>query len=203
METWHWTINKLTEYLQNRDTKWGILQAAARIFDPIGFLSPFTIWVKCLFQQMWARICTGSRSFSDTISTGGHEIHIFTEVHKKVYCAAAYILCLKSNGHCTTSLVASVTLMKCKVTFYVVLFVLFWKCYFYDRNVLICTKMVNYNLLVREKSYSMLPAGGSVASCFSSWILVYFLVLLSEAALNRSKRSSVSSFLLFYRLVVF
>ena len=48
--------NELINFLQNkRDTKRGVLQAAARIFDPIGFLSPFTIRVKCLFQEMWER----------------------------------------------------------------------------------------------------------------------------------------------------
>lgn len=47
-------INELLAFLQNkRDTKRGVLQAAACIFDPIGFLSPFTIPVKCLFQEMW------------------------------------------------------------------------------------------------------------------------------------------------------
>lgn len=28
-------------------------QATAQTFDPVGFLSPFTIQAKCLFQQMW------------------------------------------------------------------------------------------------------------------------------------------------------
>lgn len=32
-----------------------MLQAAARVFDPIGFFSPFTIRVVCLFQKRWER----------------------------------------------------------------------------------------------------------------------------------------------------
>lgn len=61
--TWNTDIDEfvfdtceLTEYLQDRkNTKQGVLQAAARIFDPIGLLSPFIIRVKCLFQEMWER----------------------------------------------------------------------------------------------------------------------------------------------------
>ena len=49
-------VNKLIDFLQyKRDMKRGVLQAAARIFDPVGFLSLFTIRVKCLFQEMWER----------------------------------------------------------------------------------------------------------------------------------------------------
>lgn len=48
--------NELIDFLQNkRDTKRGVLQATAHIFDPVGFLSPFTIRVKCLFQEIWER----------------------------------------------------------------------------------------------------------------------------------------------------
>ena len=49
-------LTSLIEFLKtSTNTKRGVLQAAARIFDPIGFLSPFTIRVKCLFQKMWER----------------------------------------------------------------------------------------------------------------------------------------------------
>lgn len=140
--------NELIEYLQDkRDTKRGVLQAAARIFDPIGFLSPFTIRVKCLFQEMWERgiawdqdlpedlaekwhqwcseisclktiainRCYDVKNDSDDLnphdanSTEKREIHVFTDASERAYCAAAYLRCVKSNGHCTTSLVASKT----------------------------------------------------------------------------------------------
>lgn len=32
-----------------------MLQTSARIFDPINSLTPFTIRVKCLFQELWER----------------------------------------------------------------------------------------------------------------------------------------------------
>lgn len=31
------------------------MKSSARIFDPIGFLIPFMMRVKCLFQEMWRR----------------------------------------------------------------------------------------------------------------------------------------------------
>ena len=37
------------------NTKRSVLQTSVRIFDPKGFLTPFTIWVKCLFQELWER----------------------------------------------------------------------------------------------------------------------------------------------------
>ncbi|XP_042145402.1 uncharacterized protein LOC121835341 [Ixodes scapularis] len=37
----------------NRNTKRSVLQASARIFDPLGFLAPYVIRVKMLFQRMW------------------------------------------------------------------------------------------------------------------------------------------------------
>ena len=49
-------LRNLMDFLKDkRYTKRGMLQAAARVFDPIGFLSPFTIRVVCLFQKMWER----------------------------------------------------------------------------------------------------------------------------------------------------
>lgn len=45
-------LRNLIDFLKNKsNTKRGVLQAAAHIFGPIGFLSPFTIRVKCLFQK--------------------------------------------------------------------------------------------------------------------------------------------------------
>lgn len=37
------------------NTKRNVLQTSSRIFDPIGFLTPFTIRVKYLLQKMWER----------------------------------------------------------------------------------------------------------------------------------------------------
>lgn len=141
--------NELIEFLQNkRDTKRGVLQTAARIFDPIGFLSPFTIRVKCLFQEMWERGILWDENIPLDLAKTWHqwcseishlkritiprrydedndikikcdetsakatverEMHVFTDASEKAYCAAAYLRCIKGNGECTTSLIASKT----------------------------------------------------------------------------------------------
>ncbi|XP_064470239.1 uncharacterized protein LOC135384992 [Ornithodoros turicata] len=36
-----------------QETKRAVLQASARVFDPLGFLAPYTIRVKILFQELW------------------------------------------------------------------------------------------------------------------------------------------------------
>lgn len=40
---------------KRENTKGSVLKLSARIFNPIGFLTPFTVRVKCLFQEMWIR----------------------------------------------------------------------------------------------------------------------------------------------------
>ncbi|GFT59633.1 reverse transcriptase domain-containing protein [Nephila pilipes] len=36
-------------------TKRNVLQSAGKIYDPVGFLSPYTIKLKCLLQELWLR----------------------------------------------------------------------------------------------------------------------------------------------------
>ncbi|GFR29563.1 pro-Pol polyprotein [Trichonephila clavata] len=36
-------------------TKRVVLQSAGKIYDPVGFLSPYTIRLKCLLQELWLR----------------------------------------------------------------------------------------------------------------------------------------------------
>ncbi|XP_030579763.1 uncharacterized protein LOC115776287 [Archocentrus centrarchus] len=48
-------LRPLLEKLTISGTKRNVLQHAASIFDPLGFLTPFTIRVKCLLQEMWER----------------------------------------------------------------------------------------------------------------------------------------------------
>ena len=49
-------MTDLLEHVKDkRPTKRSVLQTTSRIFDPIGFLSPFIIRVKILSQEMWER----------------------------------------------------------------------------------------------------------------------------------------------------
>lgn len=38
---------------EKKNTKRSVLQTAARIYDPLGFLTAFTIRIKCMSQEMW------------------------------------------------------------------------------------------------------------------------------------------------------
>jgi len=42
-------------------------------------------------------------------STEVREIHVFTDVSERAYCAAAYLRCVRSDGQCATTLIASKT----------------------------------------------------------------------------------------------
>ncbi|GFX70519.1 reverse transcriptase domain-containing protein [Trichonephila clavipes] len=49
-------LTSILDFLQKRkNTKRFLLMAAGRIFDPLGFASPFTIRFKILFQEIWQR----------------------------------------------------------------------------------------------------------------------------------------------------
>ncbi|CAL1285198.1 unnamed protein product [Larinioides sclopetarius] len=49
-------IKDLLIFLERgENTKRFVLQAAGRIFDPLGLVSPFTVRLKCLFQELWQR----------------------------------------------------------------------------------------------------------------------------------------------------
>lgn len=49
-------LQQVLDVLKRKEsTKRSVLQISSHIFDPIGFLTPYTIRVKCLFQEMWER----------------------------------------------------------------------------------------------------------------------------------------------------
>ncbi|GBN08204.1 hypothetical protein AVEN_220872-1 [Araneus ventricosus] len=50
-------IKNLLKFLeQGKNPKRFVLQAAGRIFDPLVLASPFTVRLKCLFQELWQRL---------------------------------------------------------------------------------------------------------------------------------------------------
>ncbi|GBM20678.1 hypothetical protein AVEN_150654-1 [Araneus ventricosus] len=112
-------IDGLLEMIPNlKCTKRHILKTVAKVFDPVGFISPFVIRVKCLLQQLWelgldfddavpqrvrqnwlewcAEVET-LKSFSlkrtlfSNYDVDEMEIHVFADSSTKAYGAVAYI----------------------------------------------------------------------------------------------------------------
>ncbi|XP_064465356.1 uncharacterized protein LOC135376833, partial [Ornithodoros turicata] len=111
-----------------RDTqlsKRSVLQASARIFDPLGFISPYTIRVKVIFQELWnaglqwdaplpADLATMWRSWISELPklcsislercllpVNGteyvYELHVFTDASPQAYGACAF---LRTKNEC-------------------------------------------------------------------------------------------------------
>ncbi|GFT82728.1 pro-Pol polyprotein [Trichonephila clavipes] len=53
-------------------TKRIVLQSAGKIYDPVGFLSPYTIRLKCLLQELWLRSYPGMTSYRQIFMQYGH-----------------------------------------------------------------------------------------------------------------------------------
>ncbi|XP_038162876.1 uncharacterized protein LOC119797746 [Cyprinodon tularosa] len=131
-------LRGLLDNLKVREnTKRSVLQSSARIFDPLGFLTPFTIRIKCLFQEMWERglrwdeelppdltkkwqqwcselpqlhqlsIPRWYRTHTQQPNGQDLKLHVFCDASERAYSAVAYLQGETSDGKVTTSLVAS------------------------------------------------------------------------------------------------
>lgn len=118
------------------NTKRGVLRTSARIFDPIGFLTPFTIRVKCLFQEMWERgvswdeplptdltdkweqwcaelpllhLVAIPRWYNIELKPDLHtvKLHVYCDASERAYSAVAYLQGQNKQGEIATSFVAS------------------------------------------------------------------------------------------------
>ncbi|GFY15303.1 integrase catalytic domain-containing protein [Trichonephila clavipes] len=92
-------------------TKRIVLQSAGKIYDPVGFLSPYTIRLKCLLQELWLR----KLSWDDELPPDIHavcgdssevQIHTFSDASKKAYGAAAFLR-VKHKDRVSVDLVTS------------------------------------------------------------------------------------------------
>ncbi|KAL1419403.1 hypothetical protein MTO96_005138 [Rhipicephalus appendiculatus] len=117
----------------NRNTKRFVLQASARIFDPLGLLGPVTITAKMLFQELWtlglewdALLPPGvSERWEKWIDNLHHltaitlprryacqmeaaELHIFTDASARAYGAVAYLRG-ERDGKTTVNLILAKT----------------------------------------------------------------------------------------------
>lgn len=105
-------------------TKRGVLSDLSRIFDPLGFLAPGTVWIKILVQELWSlglgwdepapeAIAAGWALFKDGLSSLSTlalprgivpkgmkfcELHGFCDSSEKAYAAVVYLRTITDSG---------------------------------------------------------------------------------------------------------
>jgi hypothetical protein len=119
------------------NTKRSVLQSSAHFFDPLGFLTPFSIRIKCLFQEIWERGLKWDEELPPDLTKtweqwcselpqlhkvsiprwykthmpqqGGQEVkvHVFCDSSERTYSAVAYLQGETKEVEVTISLVAS------------------------------------------------------------------------------------------------
>ncbi|GFY52884.1 integrase catalytic domain-containing protein [Trichonephila inaurata madagascariensis] len=134
----YFDVKGLIDFVSKRiDTKRFILQVLGRIFDPIGFLGPFTLRIKHLMQKVWLLGVEWDESlpediislwadwceevpqltdfsvprcyFSDPLVNNFKtlELHLSSDSSTKAYGTVAYLRVTSSNKEILTSFVAS------------------------------------------------------------------------------------------------
>ena len=131
-------FKELIEYANTLQvTKRSLLKLSAKVFDPLGLLSPFTITMKCEFQSLcsekfdWDVELQGNRQklwknfvssltqlndvrvlrcyFTSSMSPTDIHIHAFSDASKKAYAAAVYLRSEYEDGHVEVKLLSSKT----------------------------------------------------------------------------------------------
>ncbi|GFV21971.1 integrase catalytic domain-containing protein [Trichonephila clavipes] len=141
-DTFYFDTGDIIKFLKKRtNTKRCLLQAAGRIFDPVGFLSPFIIRLKILIQELWCLGLDWDEFFPKNLESSWNEwceevpelntfsipryylgyalqneidniqIHCFSDSSKKAYGTVVYLRIALKNGKTFTNFVAS----KCRV----------------------------------------------------------------------------------------
>ena len=130
--------------LHDQPTKRNVLSIAAKVFDPLGLLEPFTVRAKMMLQELWKQKVSWDsqlpeelkpqwwawfeeletvpliqirRSYFPSGWSGAH-LHVFGDSSKKVYGAVAYLRAEQESGVQTTIVMAKskITPMKSQTT---------------------------------------------------------------------------------------
>ncbi|KAG1652582.1 hypothetical protein GQR58_026226 [Nymphon striatum] len=93
-----------------RVTKILILSLIARSFDPLGFLSPYIMSAKCLFQELWKMAISWDEEVPEKTrkpwrDNGVVTIRAFGDASEKGYGGSVYIVVKYGNGSVQSSLV--------------------------------------------------------------------------------------------------
>ena len=132
------TFSELVKYARSLPlTKRSVLRLTSKIFDPVGFLSPFTVKMKALFQELcigkadwddelkgdlqtrWNLILTELETldnvriprcyFKSTSEPTTIELHGFSDASQIAFAAVVYLRSVYEDGHIEVKLVASKT----------------------------------------------------------------------------------------------
>ncbi|GFU77755.1 uncharacterized protein TNCV_1137631 [Trichonephila clavipes] len=103
-DTFYFDSSDLGTFLSKRiNTKRYLLQAAGRLFDPVGFIGPYTIRIKCLIQEIWCLGLDWDDKLPKQLEVSWNKWY----ASKKAYGTVAYLRIELNDGNIISSFVAS------------------------------------------------------------------------------------------------